>query len=921
MFSFLVAHGDNAASSSPSSDPSSSSSKGRRTSKPSPHSPRSLRSPRLNTAGRQPDESWDQIVSSRNPSQGAHQGDDEPSLWQQWVQSALTDHDAQRHQFTADQDDARTYQLPVTYLEDLLRESDPSLSSSSSSSSSARDSIPPLSYPPSIERPLGSDAEEVASSMALGKAGRKAFNNKNLATTSSSRKARPAPPGLPDARYLHLGMPIGAASTTPSILQRLQQQVPFEGTSPSGPVPSGGPSDVPPQLVFPPAGAEDDVPSPPLHPQPGVGGGSDAADALAILLPLLVLLSTLLLLLLLFLILLIVVRRRARIALTSGDGPLDVGREEELEGAGGLEGVEERWLETVEEPARLGYARAKDWLLSHPPASIPSEITISQFLSIQEKGVSAWSFEPDYEANSSCYVEGRTEITFLSDGEGMAPQEGGGCSVQSNLPLPKINEVYYWEAKMFTKPDTTAIAVGLATKPYPSFRLPGWSKFSVGFFSQDGFKCHNYPFAAQSYGPPYVQGDVIGVGYRPRTGTVFFTRNGKKFEDAYVGLHRYNLFPTIGADGPATIHVNLGQAGFVFLEANVKKWGLAPMVGTLAPPPAYGQEGGSILIETGQASGREGQVGTSRGGAEPVPYDGRATPPPPPTPPGEESPMPPAHRRPARGSSSASSSGRSSRRRRHHHSSSPSNDRRNEATNATPSLGVPVPQSPHSRQRTYSAASSTDGAPLNPPTPGHLDISLHSLKSAVVNGTRSRDDDSDDTDSGRESRPSPASRRSGTPASGGSGGGSSNSRREQRRDSYFPSGSTTGGTPTPHVSSRTSSSHRVSSPSPPPYTAAGVGGDDTTTSANAADESSSSVLNQPRRSSGRTHRLANSALGVRGQSHAATPSPSSSTGPGVDGVEVESEQDGGRGARDGRASSAWGGSVGGWLGAGSSGSR
>lgn len=40
--------------------------------------------------------------------------------------------------------------------------------------------------------------------------------------------------------------------------------------------------------------------------------------------------------------------------------------------------------------------------------------------------------------------------------------------------------------------------------------------------------------------------------------------------------------------------------GFVFIEANVKKWGLAPMTGSLAPPPPYGSEQGSILLETGR---------------------------------------------------------------------------------------------------------------------------------------------------------------------------------------------------------------------------------------------------------------------------------------------------------------------------------
>jgi hypothetical protein len=40
--------------------------------------------------------------------------------------------------------------------------------------------------------------------------------------------------------------------------------------------------------------------------------------------------------------------------------------------------------------------------------------------------------------------------------------------------------------------------------------------------------------------------------------------------------------------------------GFVFIEANVKKWGLAPMTGSLAPPPPYGSEQGSILLEAGR---------------------------------------------------------------------------------------------------------------------------------------------------------------------------------------------------------------------------------------------------------------------------------------------------------------------------------
>ena len=69
----------------------------------------------------------------------------------------------------------------------------------------------------------------------------------------------------------------------------------------------------------------------------------------------------------------------------------------------------------------------------------------------------------------------------------------------------------------------------------------------------------------------YQEGDVVGVGYRPRTGTIFFTRNGKKLEETiHQSFKTINFFPTVGASGPCSIHINFGQAGFVFIEAMLK---------------------------------------------------------------------------------------------------------------------------------------------------------------------------------------------------------------------------------------------------------------------------------------------------------------------------------------------------------------
>lgn len=144
-------------------------------------------------------------------------------------------------------------------------------------------------------------------------------------------------------------------------------------------------------------GGEDGPTMPPPNKPPVYRRPTPADDTLALILPLLILLSTLLFMLLLFVILVLIVRRRSRISLSNSEGPIDVGREADLEssssssngngGLGGISGIEERWLETQPEGIRIGYARSKDWSLSNPPGSISTEITMTQYLTIQEKGL------------------------------------------------------------------------------------------------------------------------------------------------------------------------------------------------------------------------------------------------------------------------------------------------------------------------------------------------------------------------------------------------------------------------------------------------------------------------------------------------------------------------------------------------------
>lgn len=244
------------------------------------------------------------------------------------------------------------------------------------------------------------------------------------------------------------------------------------------------------------------------------------------------------------------------------------------------------------------YFQLKEYLANNP--YIRDDLTLSQSLSIQEKGIKAWEFMKDpILTNNDLMIVNKCELNFFKKYE---------CSTQTNLPMPSKNEVYYFETKIYSLPDpeNTRISIGLSVKPYPWFRLPGRHPYSICYDS-DGYRRYNLPFKL-NYDPPFpalAQGDVVGVGYRMRSGTVFFTRNGKKVSELKIGGHIKNfklahggqIYPTVGANNLCSVHVNLGQLGYVFIEGNVKKWGFAPLEGNGPAPPAYNKFNGDILLE------------------------------------------------------------------------------------------------------------------------------------------------------------------------------------------------------------------------------------------------------------------------------------------------------------------------------------
>ncbi|KAJ1972046.1 hypothetical protein H4R35_004893 [Dimargaris xerosporica] len=170
-------------------------------------------------------------------------------------------------------------------------------------------------------------------------------------------------------------------------------------------------------------------------------------------------------------------------------------------------------------------------------------------------------------------------------------------SIQTDLPLPCTLDhspfaVDRFVVTVISKAPDTVVAVGLASKPYPPFRLPGWNPESVGYHSDDGHKFYNDPMGGRPYGPTFGRsGDAIEVEYTTASGQVVYSVNGRSLGPAFFNV-RGPLYPTIGADGPCQLQVQylpsqLAEAGS---NADVPPYQFSnhpPSPQESEPPPPY----------------------------------------------------------------------------------------------------------------------------------------------------------------------------------------------------------------------------------------------------------------------------------------------------------------------------------------------
>jgi hypothetical protein len=142
-------------------------------------------------------------------------------------------------------------------------------------------------------------------------------------------------------------------------------------------------------------------------------------------------------------------------------------------------------------------------------------------------------------------------------------QKSEAAMIRADCPVPEWFDWYYFEIMIENEGDIGDIAIGL----WPEDKvvgMPGWSA-GVGYHGDDGKKYAPHTKGlGEEYGPSFKTGDVIGLFWSRKNGTVFFTKNGEHLGVAFHDVFG-RLYPVVGmgARGQRVI-ANFGQNKFFF---------------------------------------------------------------------------------------------------------------------------------------------------------------------------------------------------------------------------------------------------------------------------------------------------------------------------------------------------------------------
>lgn len=136
--------------------------------------------------------------------------------------------------------------------------------------------------------------------------------------------------------------------------------------------------------------------------------------------------------------------------------------------------------------------------------------------------------------------------------------------------------------------------IGAASKPYPSWRLPGWNRLSAAlhlddlrkfFEDSDGGREYTIDVPGGGFTGHFQisPGNVVGCGYEFGTSALFFTHNGIRLPNAFVGIYMprvdHDVYATIGFEGANEVEVNFGSSDFLWKEGNDVAWRVDGHVG------------------------------------------------------------------------------------------------------------------------------------------------------------------------------------------------------------------------------------------------------------------------------------------------------------------------------------------------------
>jgi hypothetical protein len=135
--------------------------------------------------------------------------------------------------------------------------------------------------------------------------------------------------------------------------------------------------------------------------------------------------------------------------------------------------------------------------------------------------------------------------------------------------------------------DESSLAIGFCGVPYPTWRMPGWERGSLGVHSDDGRRYVNNTDGGIDFTSPFNVGETIGLGLTfaaslapgtPLKADVFLTRNGSKTagwnlheemdSEADLGVFgvdgSFDLFGSVGLFGEVSYEVHFNRRDWLW---------------------------------------------------------------------------------------------------------------------------------------------------------------------------------------------------------------------------------------------------------------------------------------------------------------------------------------------------------------------